>query len=373
MAIEVRCSNPECGKTLTVRDEFAGKVGKCPSCGSTVKIPARAENEPEELPTVRQKKESQEAPDSPTRARRSDDEDEDDDRRPARRRRDDDDDVRRSSRRRRDEDEDADERRPVRRRRDEDEEDDDDRVPARRRRDRDEDDDDDYEPSPRKKKQRQATATGIIACLGVAIGLLLFLGFTPLFSMFTVSVSAAGQATQTKAASGMIGLTEGMLLMVFTLLVAAGVIAALVLLLTISKDVADVFVTIASAVAAGWGLTAAIWLLAFIWDLFAAASFVKSNMVGPIEVSITPGIGLWIGLGLAIGVVACVSTLVTLGRKSIWLYVGEGAGLLLGALLLCVNVQPWWQGDASAKNPFAAKIKFSERYDRLDPDKSAGR
>ncbi len=37
MPISVRC--PGCGKALTVKDEFAGKKGKCPSCGQIVLIP----------------------------------------------------------------------------------------------------------------------------------------------------------------------------------------------------------------------------------------------------------------------------------------------------------------------------------------------
>ena len=35
MAIQVICS---CGKSLTARDEHAGKRAKCPSCGSVITI-----------------------------------------------------------------------------------------------------------------------------------------------------------------------------------------------------------------------------------------------------------------------------------------------------------------------------------------------
>jgi DNA-directed RNA polymerase subunit RPC12/RpoP len=40
MPIVVHCAN--CGKNLRVRDEQAGKRGKCPHCGSKIVVPAAA-------------------------------------------------------------------------------------------------------------------------------------------------------------------------------------------------------------------------------------------------------------------------------------------------------------------------------------------
>ncbi|MFO0884401.1 MAG: hypothetical protein U0894_09465 [Pirellulales bacterium] len=40
MPIAVNCSH--CGKTLKVKDEFAGKKGKCPSCNGSIPIPPLA-------------------------------------------------------------------------------------------------------------------------------------------------------------------------------------------------------------------------------------------------------------------------------------------------------------------------------------------
>jgi len=37
MAIPVQC--PACGKTLNVKDEMAGKRGKCPQCGNIIEVP----------------------------------------------------------------------------------------------------------------------------------------------------------------------------------------------------------------------------------------------------------------------------------------------------------------------------------------------
>jgi hypothetical protein len=42
MPINVQCPNKACAKSMTVKDEFAGKVGKCPACGKPVKVPALA-------------------------------------------------------------------------------------------------------------------------------------------------------------------------------------------------------------------------------------------------------------------------------------------------------------------------------------------
>ena len=37
MPISVQC--PACGKEMSVRDELAGRLGKCPDCGQPVRIP----------------------------------------------------------------------------------------------------------------------------------------------------------------------------------------------------------------------------------------------------------------------------------------------------------------------------------------------
>jgi hypothetical protein len=39
MPIKAKCPNPTCGKTLTAKDEFAGKRAKCPACGGPVPLP----------------------------------------------------------------------------------------------------------------------------------------------------------------------------------------------------------------------------------------------------------------------------------------------------------------------------------------------
>ncbi|MCI0637875.1 MAG: hypothetical protein L0Y72_24855 [Gemmataceae bacterium] len=41
MPIIVKCKNPECGRTLRVKDEHAGKTAKCPDCQQLIKIPVQ--------------------------------------------------------------------------------------------------------------------------------------------------------------------------------------------------------------------------------------------------------------------------------------------------------------------------------------------
>src|SRR5438094_7394576 len=76
MPIKISCPNPNCRKSLTARDEMAGRRVKCPACGGTIAIPA-AQDQIEELDEVP-------AP-APRRRERPPEDDYDDDRPPPRR------------------------------------------------------------------------------------------------------------------------------------------------------------------------------------------------------------------------------------------------------------------------------------------------
>src|SRR5437588_11760474 len=52
--IRVKCPNSKCQQTLTVKDEFAGRTGKCPACGTAVQVPA-AKPQAAEAPAAPQK------------------------------------------------------------------------------------------------------------------------------------------------------------------------------------------------------------------------------------------------------------------------------------------------------------------------------
>src|SRR5262245_21851055 len=156
MAIRFTC--PKCGAELNVKDELAGKLGKCPACKNAVTVPrlAPARQEVEEVEEVEEVSEADyvDENDAPRRrpsdVRRGRDDDYDD--RPRRSRRDDDDydDEQRSRRGRGRRDDDEYDDRPSR------------RGSSRRRRDEDEDyeDEDPEERARRKKQQAKKERTG---------------------------------------------------------------------------------------------------------------------------------------------------------------------------------------------------------------------
>jgi hypothetical protein len=49
MSIRVQCPNSACGKTMTVKEQLAGKTGKCPACGTPIVVPPLAA--PESVPS----------------------------------------------------------------------------------------------------------------------------------------------------------------------------------------------------------------------------------------------------------------------------------------------------------------------------------
>jgi hypothetical protein len=199
MPIAIACQH--CDWKGKVKDELAGKKGKCPTCGELVPIPntpggkrASADDEPdvvdeadfvEESPRPRGKPKSKsldeafnsvgrDDDDRPRARRRDDDEDND---RPRSRRRDDDADDDRPRRRRSDDDDD----RPSRSRRgaaDDNEEEDD--RPRSRRRPADDDEsqprrrrfpvDDDDEPRPRRRKRPRRRESSGGPNMGMVVG-----------------------------------------------------------------------------------------------------------------------------------------------------------------------------------------------------------
>jgi hypothetical protein len=199
MPIKFNC--PKCGQELNVKDEMAGKQGKCPKCKSTVTVPTPAAPRPAAAPPVRKKpvpeveevEEVEEAEvveeDEPPRRRSqavkkgkndfdfSDDEEEDtrvSSRRSSRRRdddADDEDEPRRKKKSRRDDDEDEEPRRGK-------------RASARRRRDEDEDDDyddDDEGGSSEKRKkarERQRRKAWKTATTGVFLNFISMCAYT---------------------------------------------------------------------------------------------------------------------------------------------------------------------------------------------------
>jgi len=68
MSIVVTC---KCGKTLRVKDKYAGKTGKCPNCGGALAIPDRPFQRPDGHGSSNEKHEKARSPSSSTSPRRS--------------------------------------------------------------------------------------------------------------------------------------------------------------------------------------------------------------------------------------------------------------------------------------------------------------
>jgi hypothetical protein len=241
---------------------------------------------------------------------------------------------------------------------------------ARSRRQRSDDDYDNYDDrrrspydEPRGRGRTREPFVGTLICLGIGIGLLLFLGLTPLFNFAGSSVKASNMkvpggdlpvsqqpGSLFKGDKEFDGGWQGKVILIVTLLIAVLSAVSLILYLTINPTASDLITTISCSIAGAWSAVVFFWYIGFIWKVFTFSSKMKelvnkqfgNNPFGiKLEVSLTPGIGLWIGLVVALGTVGVFSTVMTLRGKTLWIYLAEGIGLLLGILLMLVAVQPW--------------------------------
>jgi hypothetical protein len=266
--------------------------------------------------------------------------------------------------------------------------DEDDHRPRRKSRRRDddyeeEDDfDDDYDDEPRRRPRRRRARRfdrprwrgparkidqQAAISLGIGIFLLVFLALTPLLSWIHVSGSfggmtlggGLGDTSLLKASSW-----EGPLILGFSLAAAVFVGVTLAMFFVLDPDASDMLSSISGGVALAWSSTVVLWMLGFIWKIFAISLTIHSKIkeaqekakqlnpqlqnnpmfnqtVEKIDVSLYPGVGLWLCLLAAIGVAALFSYLVAGRRRSEWLLIGYGVGLLVGILLVVFNVKPW--------------------------------
>jgi hypothetical protein len=215
------------------------------------------------------------------------------------------------------------------------------------------------------QKAKPAVA-GTIVCLSIGIVLLIWIGLAPIFSMYanTVLIQGGGGAfaPPLPGSGGMIGLVEGKIIMIVSLVVAMLCVAGLIVYLTAADRAGGVFVTICGCVAGGWGLTALFWNLGFVWDVntMSPMSLYVPNSLG---LGMAPGVGLWLGLGVSIGTVAVFSTMFSLRGQTGWLYLGEGIGFIAGILLITLNVQPWITGETiHPQDPGFLNTKLYKRY-----------
>jgi hypothetical protein len=339
MPINVRCPNDACGRMLSVQDDFAGKTGKCPSCGTTMPIPYPPADEAPESSHMPATAEPPVRPEPATAGE------------PA---------------------EHGDAGIPTLVQEEEE-------IPVRRYRGRPRYSDDDYDDRrPRRRSSgrdrlvvpQTGASAGTIVCLSIGSGLLVFLGLTPLFAMYVVTFPNQQMAPlmSQPGVAGMLSLTEGKILLIISQVMAGLCMAGLIVYLTVPQRVADVFVTVCSCLAGGWAVTALFWILGFIWDIKTTSVF-RQTLQNVMETGMEPGVGLWLGLGLSIATVAVFSTVITIRGRTLWLYLGEGIGLIGGVLLLTLNVQPWISGEPNVQPGSSqfANSKLLRRYSPLEP------
>jgi hypothetical protein len=312
MGIQLRCPNEACAKLLFIRDDLAGKTGKCPSCGTTLLIPAAGPAKD----TVRAGESGEPVlvyPDKPGRFPMEDDEIAAD--------------------------------RPRRRRMVEDEEDD---QPA------------------------ESPLVGTKTCLWIGIGLLAFLSFVPLFSMYSVQnyepTSGRGDAGP-PVIGGMINLPEGKIILIGSAVAATLCLASFIFVAALPERVANYFLTFSSSLAIAWGLTLACWFVGLIWDMFALTDYLQNeNNFDKPPGPMTPGLGIWLGLGAALVLLCVFAILLAMRGRAVWFFLASGLGLAAGIFVVVFLVRPWDTGPnltpgARFKEPLLIlDTKFGKRY-----------
>jgi hypothetical protein len=323
MPIKFSCA---CGQELIVKDEFAGRTGTCPVCKRPVAVPPGASGVPRPAPDNRTTRTG------PAKPGRRAEEDPFDFGSPPR------------------DDRLAGTRSP---------------NPARREEDpfdfgtpgRDEGEEG-RGPSSRFRRSGRVAQTSVVL-LGVGIGLIVFLGLTPVFNLYFYSVSFVATDPSTKArvkelneevrkhpdtvpsVAGLIETWRGVLILVFSLLLAAAVTVCLVLLQAAPSGAADRVTIATGAACAGWGLLVLLYYFCLIVKGFAMSQSIEGGTNIDVKLRFIPGVGLWLGVLAAGGVLWLFCSLLSLRRALPWGGIGLGAAAFFGLLLVCLDVQPW--------------------------------
>jgi hypothetical protein len=322
MPIRVEC---DCGRAMTVRDELAGKLVKCPECKETLRVPA----------------------------------DDDEDEAPRRRSQ--------AVRRRRDEEDDYEDDRPARRRR-----------AAGRYDDEDDYDEDDYD-RPRRRRERKEPVSGVlVTMLSIGIGALVLLALSTIPRAYTMTYSMSASSSNkdiqknletTKKVideesskadwPGFISTWRGIVILLFALLLAGLVTTSLILLYVAGRTFSNVFLLVTSAVVAGWGVLTLLWFLGYVFKGFTMGES-KTQPVpeqlggGTLKASVTvlPGWGLLLGVLMA-GTILTIFCILVFKRGALWGLLGLGVGALAGLLLMTFDARFW-------ENPRKAAEKARE-------------
>lgn len=320
MTIRVQCPNTDCGQVLNVRDEFAGKRGKCPACGSAMMIPtaaiAREILAGRLTPSpARERPRSDELPSPSTSGDSLPVIQTDDLRLPA-----------------------AEQGEPL---------------------------DFSNEPSPvavrevRPAVESPAPVVGpspvpskggllagysmadLVARAALIVGTvaLLIIGFVPQIRWLYVSGSATrleARGLEIGVALGLTGAGVGTPLLVNSALLILLSMLCLVLLDLLPGVKTDAIIGALGGAAVGWGCLVFLWMLGFVWKAFTTAS-----NLGERNLTILPGFGPLLGIFASLALIAVFGYLCYSRQRYFWLAGGAGLGLLFGLLLLIFNARPW--------------------------------
>jgi hypothetical protein len=333
MSIQFQCLNTSCGQVLTVKDEFAGKKGRCPSCGAAVDIPlhslagqaAAGERGAADAEPVLEEAEAIPI-DRPRRYRPPDEEElvaaEGD--------------VSESGRGRR---------------------------PSR------------HVDSERFRRRGLAGAGAAVAGVFTLILLALIPQMSWVFVFDSESRSSRfdngprgvlreesrktsredAQRTamldmMVKSPSGSVFSTGvGSPFLVFSVLVALLALLTVALAPALPADATDSLITTTGSTAVAWGVTAFFWIVGYSWRVFNVWSEISERggdrpILGtPISSNTTvlPGIGLVLGMLATVLIVILFSYLLASRRRVGWILGAGALGFLLGSLLIVFSVKPW--------------------------------
>lgn len=307
MAIKVQCPNPACGQIITVRDEYAGKRGKCPVCGGAMMIPAGGNRESlssRPAPMQQDYPRSGIPVDAPDTANLSPLTPVDELRLPPA-------DVLDAA--------------PA-------------PPPA------------EPPPPPYPSAAPQLVAGYTMAELATRTALiigivsLVLLSLIPQVRWLYLSRSSS-DPERNRDRTELIQLMflgqhlgtggPGATFLMFSGLLAFGSVVCLLLRDT-SKETSDQAIAVFGGLGIGWGVTVFFWLLGFIWKAFALASEIGSR-----NFTVLPGFGLIIGFFAALAIIAVFGYLVASRRRWVWLAASAGLGFFFGLFLLVFNVRPW--------------------------------
>lgn len=305
MPIQVKCPNAECGKVMTVKDEFAGKRGKCPGCGKPFPIPAApkakkpADDEDDqdsnpyvvsETPEEKAAKEAEARKAQRKRKRRSEDDEEDED-----------------------------------------------------------EDDDEEESKQRKKKKKEKEAETLMVggLLGAGMVFLVCLALTSQLNWFSVTVTGSGKDFDPQSVKKLekeMVRWEGKVLLGVSLAAAALAGIALGLYFAMDRETAEHYVTAGACFAEAWGVSVLLWLLGFMWLWIVSVRYkveYKLQTLPEVNVQFLPDMGLIIAVVMSLGAVVVFSYVITKMEQKGWLWMSQLMGIIVGVLLVVLDVKPW--------------------------------